>query len=72
MVVIARALKCIAEDFNVAVIAISALWHRRHDCRPEIQDIPDWKKLSPWVDNVQLIPCKCPADSSPFRCDFVR
>ena len=44
MVAIARALKCIAEDFNVAVIAISALMHfslhERCACRPEIQDIP--------------------------------
>ena len=74
MVAIARALKCIAEDFNVAVIAISALMHfslhERCACRPEIQDIPDWNKISPRVDYVQLIPCKCPADSSPFRCDF--
>ena len=76
MVAIARALKCIAEDFNVVVIAISALWRFRllkcHDCHPEINDIPDWSKISLWVDNVQLIPCKCPADSSPFRCNFVR
>ena len=74
MVAIARALKCIAEDFNVAVIAISALMHfslhERCACRPEIQDIPDWNKISLRVDNVQLIPCKCPEDSSPFRCDF--
>lgn len=55
---IIQELKKMAEEFQVAVIALTQLMRTvlmHDDYRPILQDMPNWERIGEWVDDVRLL-----------------
>jgi len=55
---LAQELKTLAQETQVAVIALTQLgrgMHYRDTLLPILQDIPDWEQMKPYVDDVRLL-----------------